>query len=251
MRLTVLAAALSVTPLIAAADSGIDLSFSAGLGGIVAPEYFGSDSYSAGVTGGFEFGHFNFGDIELGDPDPDAVRLGWQPRGSFRLVGARDASDFPELAGLNDIDLSIELGGGIGYRASAFSAFADIRYGVIGHEAWVSELGADAIFRPSDEMTITLGPRLLWGSEDYTATYFGVTAAEAGTSAFPQYSPGSGLVSAGLELGATYRFSPDWSLDGTVRWDRWTGDAADSPLVQSDDSVRFSIVLMRRFSFGF
>ncbi|WP_170168823.1 MipA/OmpV family protein [Rhodovulum iodosum] len=234
----------------ASAESGVGLSFSAGLGGIVAPEYFGSEDYEAGVTGGFEFGHLRIGKLEFGDPDPNAVAMGLRPRGSFRLIGPRNDSDYSELAGLDDVDLSVELGGGIGYQTNGFLAFADVRYGVIGHESWVAEVGADAIFRPTTELTLTVGPRALWGSDSYTSTYFGVSPAEASSSAFSAYSPGEGLVGAGIEFGATYQFTPEWSLDGTVTWERLMGDAADSPIVQSDDSFSVSLVLMRRFSFG-
>ena len=251
MKSVLLATALSLAPIIATADSGPALSFSAGLGANVAPEYFGSDSYGIGVTGGFDFGHLRIGGIEIGDPDPDAVSMGLQPRGSFRLIGARNTADYPELAGLDDIDLSVELGGGLGFRTDSFLAYADVRYGVIGHESWVAELGADFIFRPGADWTVTAGPRALWGSEGYTSTYFGVTSAEAASSAFTEYTPGDGFVSAGLEIGATYRISPDWSLDSTLAWERLTGDAADSPIVQDDDSVTFSLVLLRRFSFGY
>ncbi|MBF9060266.1 MipA/OmpV family protein [Rhodobacterales bacterium HKCCSP123] len=251
MKPVLLTTALALAPMIAAADSGISLSFAAGVGGTVAPEYFGSDSYGAGVTGGFDFGHLRIGGIEIGDPDPDAVAMGLRPRGSFRLIGARNTADYPELAGLDDIDLSVELGGGLSYRTDGFLAFADVRYGVIGHESWVAELGADFIFRPGPDWTVTAGPRALWGSERYTSTYFGVTSAEAANSAFTEYAAGDGFVSAGLEIGATYQISPDWSLDSTLAWERLTGDAAASPIVQEDDGVTFSLVLLRRFTFGY
>ena len=250
MKSTFLIAAMTVLPGMALAQSGPSLSFSAGIGGNYQPEYFGSDDYETGVTGGFKFGHLKIGRLEFGDPDPNAVDLGWRPRGSFRLIGERDSSDHAELAGLNDIDFSVEIGGGVGYTAENFQAFADVRYGVIGHESWVGELGADAIFRPSDDWTVTLGPRVLWGSGDYNSTYFGVTPAEAGLSAFPAYAPGSGIVSAGIEVGAQYELSQNWYLDGTLAWNRYVGDAADSPIVQDDDSYTASLVVMRRFNFG-
>ena len=121
MKSTFLIAAMTVLPGMALAQSGPSLSFSAGIGGNYQPEYFGSDDYETGVTGGFKFGHLKIGRLEFGDPDPNAVDLGWRPRGSFRLIGERDSSDHAELAGLNDIDFSVEIGGGVGYtRAGNF-----------------------------------------------------------------------------------------------------------------------------------
>ncbi|MBY5989366.1 MipA/OmpV family protein [Roseovarius atlanticus] len=252
MKYTFLIAAMAalLLPGTALAQSGPSLSFAAGIGGNYQPEYFGSDDYDAGVTGGFKFGHLRIGRLEFGDPDPNAVDLGWRPRGSLRLIGKRDSSDHVELTGLRDVDFSVEIGGGVGYTAENFQAFADVRYGVIGHESWVGELGADAIFRPSEDWTVTVGPRALWGSDDYTSTYFGVTPAEATLSAYPAYAPGSGLVTAGIEVGAQYELSQNWYLDGTLAWNRYVGDAADSPIVQDDDSFTASLVVMRRFNFG-
>lgn len=250
MKPTFLIAAMTCVPGMTLAQSGPSLSFSAGVGGISQPEYFGSDDYEAGVTGGFRFGHLKIGRLEFGDPDPNAVDLGWRPRGSLRVIRKRDSSDYVELSGLRDVDFSLEIGGGVGYTAENFQAFADVRYGVIGHESWVGELGADAIFRPSDDWTVTVGPRVLWGSGDYNSTYFGVTPAEAGLSAFPAYAPGSGIVSAGIEVGAQYELSQNWYLDGTLAWNRYVGDVADSPIVQDDDSFQLSLIAMRRFNFG-
>jgi len=75
--------------------------------------------------------------------------------------------------------MSVELGGGVEYRARNFSAFADVRYGVLGHQSLVADFGADLIFQPAPDVTFRVGPRGLWGSQGYAGTYFGVTPAEA------------------------------------------------------------------------
>lgn len=225
-----------------------ELSFTAGLGAKVSPEYFGSDDHAVGPTGSFSVQHLRIGKLEFGDPDPDVQSLGLHPRRSFRFIAARRDEDHAELAGMDDIDATIELGGGIGYRAENFLAFADLRYGIHGHESFVAEVGADVILRPTRRLTITAGPRALWGAEDYAQTYFGVTTAEAGASAFPAHDAGAGLVSAGLEVGATWDIDGDWGLEGTVGWDRLVGDAAEAPLVQSRDGYSVSVVLTRRLS---
>ena len=43
---------------------------------------------------------------------------------------------------------SVEAGLGLGYEQRNWRAFADVRYGFVGHNAWVGELGADAIAYP-------------------------------------------------------------------------------------------------------
>ncbi|MEL6913816.1 MAG: MipA/OmpV family protein [Pseudomonadota bacterium] len=245
-RLFAFAAGLALS---AAAAQAETLAFSVGVGAQMQQDYFGSADDSVGPTGSFSPRYLRLGSVEIGDPDPNAVSLGFHPRGSFRFIGERTADDNAELAGLEDIDLSVELGGGVGFRSTGFQAFADLRYGVVGHESVVAEVGADAIARPVRDVTVTLGPRVLWGSEDFVETYFGVTPAEAGASSFPAYDAGSGLVSAGLEANITYDFNTDWAVRGTATWDRFLGDAGDSPIVADEDAFGLSVQVIRSFAF--
>ncbi|MBS0125818.1 MipA/OmpV family protein [Thetidibacter halocola] len=207
------------------------LVFTLGLGGAVNPAYFGSDEYAFGPSGSFKFHYLGLGGRSFGNPDPTVVQTGFGVHGSLRFVSERDSSDFSEIASLNDIDAALELGLGVGYTARNFEVFADVRRGFGGHEAWVAEAGADAVLRPTDALTVTFGPRLFWGDDDYAGTYFGITATEA-TAALPAFSPEGGLLSTGLELGMTYRLNDDWGLEGAITYDRLTGDAERSPIVR-------------------
>lgn len=211
-------------------------------GGIAGnPAYFGSDEYEPGPDVGFKFHFLRLpGGREIGNPDPWAQSLGWDVHGAFNFIGARDSSDYDELAGLNDIDAAVELGLGVGYTARNFEAFADLRHGFGGHESLVAELGADAVLRPSDRLTVKFGPRLLWGDDGYTDTYFGVTPAEASAS-LPAYDPDAGLVSAGLELGAIYQINDLWGLEGAITYDAFQNDAEDSPIVRNGASDQWGI----------
>ncbi|WP_417809402.1 MipA/OmpV family protein [Thioclava sp.] len=232
-----------------------DLIFRLGAGVSYGPSYFGSDSSEAGPTGSFSLqflrapGGKSVGS-ETGEP-----RYGFAPRASFRVIGKRSAKDHPELTGMKDVPLSVEVGFGLGYASQNFEAFGNLRYGAIGHEAWVGELGADLVLHPSDRLTLKAGPRVVVGSNKYNDTYFGVTAAEsvASAGALAAYNPGSGVVSAGIEVGATYALNDTWSINGAVRYDRFQSDAKDSPIVAqgSADQVRVIIGASRLFSFNF
>ncbi len=213
-------------------------------GGVAsAPDYFGSGDYSLGPDFGFRLGYLSlpggrsFGNLDGLSPD------GFGLRGSFRYIDQRDDADNSELAGLDDIDSSVELGLGVGYTSRKFDAFADVRYGVIGHESFVGELGADLKAHPSDRLSLSLGPRLLVGSEDYASTYFGVTPAESVASggSFAPYAAGGGAVSAGVELGMTYQISDNWGLEGAVAYDRFVGDAEDSPIVHQGERDQYGV----------
>lgn len=235
-----------------------DLVFTVRGGVTGTPEYFGSDDYKLGPD--FALG-LNFlqlpGGRTFGSADPRDPRYGFGLRGSFRYIGDRKAADHPELAGLADVDDSLELGLGLGYTSRNFDAFADLRYGVVGHESFVGELGADLKMHPTENLTLSLGPRIFVGSNDYAATYFGVTAAEAAAPgsnfAGRAFNAGGGVLSAGLELGATYRIDDNWGIEGAVTWDRFTNDAADSPIVQQGERDQYGvrIGITRRITLDF
>ncbi|MFA8442307.1 MipA/OmpV family protein [Yoonia sp.] len=240
---------LAVTaPLAASAQEEANgLSFRFGLGPSFAPEYFGSDDLGAGVGAKFELERLKLGGLALGGGADD---YGFGLRGSVRVIGARDADDFDELAGLDDVDTSLEIGGGVEFTTPNYDVFAVLRYGAVGHESFVAELGSDIFFRPTDQLTISAGPRLLLGDDDYAQTYFGVSAAEAG-GAFAAYDAQGGIMSAGAEAEATYAINADWEVVGTLRYEQLREDAADSPITQSDDQFSGSIVLTRKITFGF
>lgn len=229
------------------------------LGGVsVAPDYFGSKDYSAGPALGFSLNHLRFGSLEVGNEDPNAIPTGFGVHGSLRYIAKRKASKNPELAGLTDVKAALELGLGVGYSSEYFAAFADVRYGAVGHKGVAGELGADLILRPSDRLTLTAGPRVQFGNRKFTQTYFGVTPAEAGASTIAgtnlgAYNPGGGVYGAGLEIGAKYKLNNDWGVEGKASWTRLQGDAGRSPIVAQGDRDQFgvSIGLTRRVTFGF
>lgn len=131
--------------------------------------------------------------------------------------------------------------------------FGDLRYGFIGHNGWVGQLGGDVISRPAKGLTLTLGPRLDYGDNKFMDAYFGVTPGEAASSQFTAYDPGGGIVSAGIEAAAIYQIDGRWGLQGKVTWNHLQGDAAGSPITRlgSGDQYKVQLTLTRRISIDF
>ena len=231
----------------AAQDQSNGVEFRFGLGPSFAPGYFGDEDIDPGVGAKFQLERLQFGSISRDGEGSYGLGFG----GSLRFVGKRNADDFDELLGLEDIDPSLEIGGGLEFSAPDYEIFAKVRYGVIGHESFVAELGGDLIYRPSDQLTLSAGPRILLGDDDYAQTYFGVTAAEDAASSFDAFDARGGIMSAGAKAEATYAINNDWEVIGTLRYDQLRDDAADSPITQSDDQISGSLVLTRRITFGF
>ncbi|WP_341365509.1 MipA/OmpV family protein [Yoonia sp. BS5-3] len=223
------------------------ISFTFGVGPQSRPAYSGSETYEGAPKFRFSLHALEFGPISRQPGTPQGLRF----RPSFGIVGARSADDHDELSGLEDIDLSLELGGGVSFTTPDYEVFAKLRHGVTGHEAQIAEFGGDLLYRPAAQWELSIGPRVLWGSEDYAQTYYGVSAAESAASSFDAFEAGAGIVSAGIEAGARYQINDVWGLEGAISYEQLQNDAADSPITQSADQIGASLVVTRRFSLGF
>jgi MipA family protein len=225
--------------------------FSATAGASLAPSYFGSDSYTVAPSGSFGFTGLRFGTLQWGDPD-DArlIARGMGLRGVFRYIPRREGEE--ELAGLDDVKASLELGLGLHHTSEFWQVYGDLRYGVIGHRSFAGEIGANVLYRGASGLVLHAGPRAEFGSSRFMRTYFGITAAEA-SPALAAYRPGGGLYSIGVEIGAYQPLNADWGITGSVRYDRLRGDAAASPIVQqgSRDQLTANIGLTRHFNLRF
>ena len=243
---TICAAALLGEPAMAQDRA---FSFSLTGGARIAPSYFGADTYRVAPSGSFGFTGLRLGAVQLGDPGgPGQFAQGMGVRGALRYIPRREGED--ELAGLNDVRTSLELGLGLQHTSQFWQVYGDLRYGVIGHRAFAGELGVNALYRGDSGLILHAGPRAEIGDSRFARTYFGITAAEAAQSAFSAYTPSGGVHSLGFEVGAYQPLSPDWGITGSVRYDRLRGDAAASPIVQqgSRNQMTARIGLTRNFN---
>ncbi len=240
---------LSAAPAVAQGAPGAEFTLR---GGIAAqPRYFGSDEFRLAPDLNIRLNHLRLGGLVIGSPDAQPLDPGFRLRGSFRYIPSRRASRDPEFTGLDDIDATLELGLGASYTTDSWRLFGDLRYGAFGHEGLVADLGGDVIWRPNDQLTLTLGPRAQYGDGRFTRTYFGVATP---TATFPTaYAPSGGLVSTGAEAGFVYQMNEDWALEGAARYDRLRGDAGRSPITQqgSRDQVSVRLGVSRQIRFGF
>ena len=241
--------ALAMLALPAAADTRPGATFTLGAGARLTPSYFGASSEEVGPTGSFLLHHLRIGGFEIGDPTAEPLRPGFRIGGAARWISGRGAGDNPELAGLDRVSTSVELGVRLRYVADTWLVFADLRNGVIGHGGWAGEVGADALWHVTPNLTLSAGPRAAFGDARFTRTYFGVTAAEAGRSPFSEFRPSTGIVSVGAELGMRLRLDELWTVIGTLEYDRLRGDAGRSPITAqgSRDQWGARLMLTRRF----
>ncbi|KIN61974.1 MltA-interacting MipA family protein [Sulfitobacter noctilucicola] len=250
LSLCIAACAGSALPLAAQERS---FNFALGAAVTATPDYLGSGNREAGGKVIFKFGELNFGGRSFGTAIGEVPDNGVSVGGAFRFLGERDAEDNPELAGLTDIDAAVELGLGVTYRQTNWLAFGEVRQGFGGHDGVTGTLGADLIMRPTDRWTVTAGPRLNLGNSNFANTYYGVSAADAGTSGFGAFDAEGGLLGAGLQVGASYRMTEKWTMDWVLSYEKLMNDAADSPITMggSEDQLNVSFGLSRAFTLRF
>lgn len=226
------------------------IAFEVGGGASFAARFEGSKNYDVSPYPIIRFGYLKLDNgFIIGGGDDQG--LSFKP--SFAVRGERNSIDNPELAGLNDVDLAIELGLGVKYTMGDVSAFSAIRYGVFGHESLVGELGADYTYRVNEQLSLTAGPRASWASADYMETYFGVTALEAAGSSFAEYTPKAGFKSVGVEASLRYDFNNQWAMEAGLGYNLLVGDAADSPIVAAGSKNQYTgrLGFSRKFQIDF
>lgn len=168
-----------------------------------------------------------------------------------RYRGGRDEDDSDTLAGLGDIDPSIEVGGFMEVQAGIWSAEATAAQDVSnGHDGFLITFGTKAMLPASDNLTISAGLSTSWADGDYTQNFFGVTGGQAVRRGHARFDGNEGFKDLGIQIGASYAVSESWSLDGQLGYQRLLNDAADSPLVDkagSPDQVRALVGIAYRF----
>lgn len=265
---TVISATLLLAPQTAAAQDGAygygaadNGGFSVGVGGVVGikPKYEGSDEYEAF---GFPIVFPKFGGAGLGDRvkvrGADDVRFKLFEAGGFEigpLAGyafGRDEDDGDRLRGLGDVDDGIVLGAYAGY--SIGPVLFDISYHQIvtgNDDGYQIRFGAEVerALAPRWKGTARVGTT--FADDNYTDSYFGITAAQSRRSfaGLQSYDPGSGIKDIHVELGLRWDVTDRWQLRSGFRYGRLVGDAADSPIVESED--QFSALFGASYRFDF
>lgn len=218
------------------------VAFSLSGGARVAPDYLGAKSDRVAPTGRIGFTGLRIGGIRLLDPDgPREFAPGTFYRGALQFTPEREGKD--ELAGLDDIDASLELGLGLQHTRERWQAYGELRYGFFGHKSVAGEIGINAIIRGANGAIVHAGPRIELGNSRFMRTYFGVSDSEAARSGFEAYTASRAIYAAGFELGVYQPVRGDWGITASVRYDRLRGDAADSPIVEQGTRNQWTATL--------
>lgn len=235
---------------------------SVGVGGIVGvkPKYEGSDEYEAF---GFPIVFPKFGGNGLGGRvkvrGADDVRLKVLDFGGFEvgpLAGyafGRDEDDGDLLRGLGDVDDGLVLGAYAGYSNGPF--LLDVSYHQIvtgDDDGYQIRFGGGLRSEIRRGLTATLRAGATFADDSYMDSYFGISAAQSRRSVagLAAYEAESGIKDVHVSLGAVYDITDRWTLRATGKYSRLLDDAADSPIVESEDQFSAMFGASYRFDLG-
>ena len=74
---------------------------------------------------------------------------------------------------------------------------------------------------------------MTWADNNFHDAYFSVTPATSLATGLPVYDAGSGIESYGASASAVFQFTHRWGVSMYGKYDRLTGDAANSPIVRT------------------
>lgn len=232
---------------------GIDLQ--AGGMAVVAPKYEGAKDYR---VVGFPFvapgGTSSNGFVQF--KGPDDLRFRVLSGGGFEagpLVGwrfSRDEDDAARLVGLGDVDGSVVVGGFAAYSMGALRLFTSYHHGVTGDD------DTGALLRFGSEARTMIGGIPIqatvganWADDSYMDAYFSVSPQQSARSAagLRSYDAEAGIKNVYLGLSTDVPLTERWTLKLMGQYAHLVGDAADSPIVESESQFTGGAGLTYRF----
>lgn len=207
----------------------------------VVPDYSGSDEYMVGAA---PVGRYNFGNnryVELlGNyasanlVNSENWRLG--PAVQYRF-GRKDVDD-AVVDRMSEIDGALQAGGTLSYTyrinndiRHRVGAGIDVLQDVEGDKGLSGTAYARYWAPVSRAVDLGISGSVVYGDEDFNDTYYGISSADSAASGLSTFNADSGINAYRIMPMAMLHLSQQWHIGAGVRWERLTGDAADSPIV--------------------
>jgi outer membrane scaffolding protein for murein synthesis (MipA/OmpV family) len=157
----------------------------------------------------------------------------------------RKESTTGALAGMGSMDSKVEYGAFLNYAPERHWRLSSVlRYGSgeTGQGA-TANFGASYALDIAPQWRLDVGLSTTWANAQNMQSYFGVTAAQSQQSGHAVYAPASGIRDVGASLNLGYRLTPRISVSAGLQASSLVGDAKNSPIVTSPQTVSGSLSL--------
>jgi MipA family protein len=231
-------------------SAGKDWVVSLGAGVLAKPKYAGSGDYDIWPIPYFDVRYkrdFYFNPWQgLGWEKKESS--GWNYGLGVGVDFGRDEKDSPLLQGLGDIDTSVLAKAKVGYAWNRnWETGLDLKQDVSGNgggsEVGVS-LGYRKFFKESKVMA-SLAVEATWANGERMNRDFGISRSQSLRSGLPEYAVGGGVRDVGVSMRLIRTLSDRWTLLTLLRAGILQGEAADSPVVESEEQIFGGIFLVR------
>lgn len=205
-------------------------------GAMYAPKYEGSDEFELvpmpmiSITLGDRL-TIDPGGLSLDVLDSNGLKL--SVSGGYDMNGGRDEDDSSHLKGLGDIDAGAVVGTQLSYEWGPMEFYASVDKTFGGSDGLQAQVGAN-VSHHVDRFMLSAGVSATFADDNYMETYFGVTAIQSARSGLPQYEASAGLKRFDIEASVTYMATENWLVRAQLGAGFLSGDAKESPIVQSD-----------------
>jgi len=175
----------------------------------------------------------------------DDVRLRLFQAGGFDLgplAGyrfGRDADDVANVPGLDDVDGGLVLGAFAAYRTGPFAFSVSYHHQVTGDDTGgLVRFGLEHTSRLSPRFKLITSIGTNYATQDYMTAFFGTGL----------YAPDAGFKDIYVGATAAIDLTDRWSLLLIGRYAHLIGDAADSPIVETESQLYGGVALSYKFS---
>jgi outer membrane protein len=214
-------------------------SLSLGGGGLVAPDYPGSNSYRLRPLPALDASYADTVFLSVQDGlganlvNRDGFKAGpvavYQP-------GRHQSDNSSALRGLGTVGDAIAVGGFASYAFGDWTArVSGVQDITDGNGGFVLN-GTLSYSTLLSELIVAVTPGITAVDNRYNASFFGISEAQSRRSGLPAYDADGGLQSADLALTAIYPATEHVSILALMAYGRLLGDAAASPLVEDEGS---------------
>jgi outer membrane scaffolding protein for murein synthesis (MipA/OmpV family) len=223
----------------------------AGVGVIGGMQYQGSDEHRTAIlpTVEYQWATGWFAGVVNGVGYNFSKNPALQYGGRLTLDIGREEIRSSRLKGMGNIDTKAEVGGFFNYAfMPGVMLTSSLRTGS-GNEnnGTLLDVGLGYSTKLNDQWGFSTGAGLTWANDAYMQSYFGVSVAQAKTSGYRVYTPGSALRDARVRVELSYQFDPKVSITLSVASATLSDQAKLSPLVRKTDTVTGLLALVYAF----
>ena len=226
-------------------DMPRDLQLTVAVGVGAAPEYFGSDDYEAVFVPSLDLEYHNaFLVINREAMMNNNDGLGYKvlanenfDMGVSVLLDRGRSDDNRHIRGMGDVNPAALAGGFVSGQYGPAFARAQLHMDVLGEYdgGYRGELGTGVKGQLRPDLKGMLETTARYGSENYNEEYFSVSGRQSAATGLRRYNADSGFYQWGLGGTLQYNITPGLFVQGQAKYDKVLGEAADSPVTQSDN----------------